>query len=211
MTDRMSKTALIASAGRELSASLASLLSKSAMKAAFASCTANAFFVLIALTIPHAANAEQITIVALGASNTQGYGVDIRQAFPTKLEALLKQKGYDVRVLNAGIPGDRTSDMLARLDDWVPKGTKLVLLQEGTNDARYGVSAEKREANVQEIMKRLSARGAKTVLVDRVVGGQAVPKQYLQPDNIHYKVEGHALIANKLLRPVMGALGAPSP
>lgn len=163
------------------------------------------------LTPPHTANAEQIIIVALGASNTQGYGVNIRQAFPTKLEALLKQKGYDVRVLNAGIPGDRTGDILARLDDWVPKGTKLVLLQEGTNDARYGVSTEKREAYVQEIMKRLSARGAKMILVDRVVGGQAAPKQYMQPDNIHYKVEGHALIANKLLRPVMGALGAPNP
>ncbi len=172
---------------------------------------AAATLTLLALTIPHPASAEQITIVALGASNTQGYGVDIRQAFPTKLEAMLRQKGYEVRVLNAGIPGDRTGDMLARLDDWVPKGTKLVLLQKGTNDARYGVSTEKREANVGEIVKRLAARGAKTVLVDSVVSGQAVPKQYMQPDNIHYKVEVHALIANKLLRPVMGALGAPNP
>ena len=165
---------------------------------------------LATLTISYAASAEQITIVALGASNTQGYGVDVRQAFPTRLETLLRQKGYDVRVLNAGVPGDRTGDMLSRLDDWVPKGTKLVLLQEGTNDARYGVSTEKREANVQEITTRLAARGAKILLVDRIVGGQAVPKQYMQADNVHYKVEGHALIANKLLRPVMGALGAPS-
>jgi acyl-CoA thioesterase-1 len=162
--------------------------------------------VLLAPAIP--ACAEQITIVALGASNTQGYGVDTRQAFPTQLETLLRQKGYDVRVLNAGIPGDRTSDMLARLDDWVPRGTKLVFLQAGTNDARTGVSAEKIKSSLRTIEQRLAARGTKTILVDPLIG-EGVPKKYRQADDIHYKAEGHALVASRLLQPAMDALGAP--
>lgn len=162
--------------------------------------------ILLASTLP--ARAEQITVVALGASNTQGYGVETRQAFPTQLETLLRQKGYDVRVLNAGIPGDRTGDMLAHLEDWVPRGTKLVLLQAGTNDAHTGVRAEEQASNLRSIERRLAARGTKTILVDPLIG-EGVRKKYRQADGIHYKAEGHALVAGRLLQPAMDALGAP--
>jgi len=156
------------------------------------------------------ASAAQIGIVALGASNTGGYGVGPEKAFPAKLEALLKAKGYDVQMKNAGVAGDTTAGMLSRLQSVVPDGTKLVILQPGSNDARLGVSTEKREANIQEIIKRLSARGVATVRVDKVVSGQAFPKQYLQSDGVHMTEQGHAMVANKLLQSVMGALGAPS-
>jgi acyl-CoA thioesterase-1 len=164
---------------------------------------------LFLIATSFAATAAQIGIVALGASNTGGYGVGPEKAFPAKLESLLKAKGYDVQMKNAGVYGDTTAGMLSRLQSFVPDGTKLVILQPGTNDARQGVSAEKREANIQEIIKRLSARGVTTVRVDKVVSGQAFPKQYLQSDGVHMTEQGHAMMANKLLQPVMGALGAP--
>ena len=50
-----------------------------------------------------AANAAHIDIVALGASNTAGKGVGSNNAFPALLEAMLRAKGYDVTVANAGI------------------------------------------------------------------------------------------------------------
>jgi len=156
------------------------------------------------------ASAAQIGIVALGASNTGGYGVGPEKAFPAKLEALLKAKGYDVQMKNAGVYGDTTAGMLGRLQSVVPDGTKLVILQPGGNDARQGVSADKREATIQEIIKRLSARGVTTIRMDKVVSGQAFPKQYLQSDGIHMTEQGHAMVANKLLQSVMGALGAPA-
>jgi acyl-CoA thioesterase I len=40
-------------------------------------------------------------VVALGASNTAGKGVAPQQAYPAQLEALLRSKGYDGRVVNA--------------------------------------------------------------------------------------------------------------
>ena len=42
------------------------------------------------------ARAERVTIVALGASNTVGRG---GTSYPAELEALLKAKGYDARVI----------------------------------------------------------------------------------------------------------------
>ena len=59
------------------------------------------------------ARAERVTIVALGASNTVGRS---GTSYPAELEALLKAKGYDVRVINAGVNGDTTAGMAARLN-----------------------------------------------------------------------------------------------
>jgi hypothetical protein len=62
------------------------------------------------------ASADAATIVALGASNTFGKGVARNQAYPAQLEAILRAKGANVRVVNAGINGDTTEGMLQRLD-----------------------------------------------------------------------------------------------
>ncbi len=63
-----------------------------------------------------AVSADAATIVAIGASNTYGKGVARNQAYPAQLEAILRAKGASVRVVNAGINGDTTESMLARLD-----------------------------------------------------------------------------------------------
>jgi acyl-CoA thioesterase I len=44
---------------------------------------------------------------------------------------LLRAKGYNVHVKNAGIPGDTTSHMLKRVDSAMPDGTKIVILDMG--------------------------------------------------------------------------------
>ena len=62
------------------------------------------------------ASAATAQIVAFGASNTAGYGVGSDQAWPARLEAMLRAKGYQVTVANAGISGDTTMGMLRRLD-----------------------------------------------------------------------------------------------
>src|ERR1700732_2294432 len=85
-----------------------------------------------------AGSAFAATVVALGASNTYGKGVARNQAFPAQLEAILRAKGLNVRVVNAGINGDTTESMLQRMDRAVPNGTSAVILQPGGNDGRKG-------------------------------------------------------------------------
>jgi acyl-CoA thioesterase-1 len=78
---------------------------------------------LIGLAVPRGggvAHAAEATIVALGASHTYGKGVARNETYPAQLEALLRAKGYAVRVINAGVNGDTTAGMLARLDRAVP-------------------------------------------------------------------------------------------
>jgi len=116
-----------------------------------------------------AATAEA-QIVALGASNTRGMGVTFEEAYPAQLEAMLRAKGYRGGVLNAGISGDTTTGMLARLDSAVPPDTRVVILQPGANDLRRrGGGPAAREANIQQIVSRLRARGIQVVMLDNDV------------------------------------------
>jgi acyl-CoA thioesterase-1 len=52
------------------------------------------------------------TIVAMGDSLTEGWGVEEELAYPARLEARLRSAGYDVRVINAGVSGETSSGAL---------------------------------------------------------------------------------------------------
>ncbi|MDQ4062081.1 MAG: GDSL-type esterase/lipase family protein, partial [Pseudomonadota bacterium] len=110
------------------------------------------------------AYAQSTRIVALGDSNTAGFGVAGQEAFPAQLQAMLRARGYDVLVSNAGISGDTTQGMLGRLDSVVPQGTRIVIVQGGYNDLRRGGSPAQIMANIDAILSRLRARQIRAVL-----------------------------------------------
>jgi acyl-CoA thioesterase-1 len=141
-----------------------------------------------------------LNIVAIGASNTWGWGVGGDHAYPARLEALLRAEGYDARVTNAGVPFATTGGMLERIDSVVPDGTHVVILQPGGNDRRFLRSAESRAANIAAMVKRLEERKIKPIVFD-----PAFAWQHYQWDFIHFNVEGHAWIAATLLPQVIAA------
>jgi acyl-CoA thioesterase-1 len=141
--------------------------------------------------------AQAATVVALGASNTFGKGVARAQAYPAQLEALLRSKGLNARVINAGINGDTTGAMLARLDRVAPKGTSVVILQPGGNDRRKSAPDK-----TSEIEARLTAMGIKVVLLPN---GMLRGKPH-QPDGQHLTPEGYHMLAEELVGQVAGAL-----
>ena len=68
-------------------------------------------------------------IVALGASNVEGYGVNPSEAWPAQLESMLRAKGSGAHITNAGVFGDTTGQVLARLSSAVPEGTKVCAVE----------------------------------------------------------------------------------
>ena len=156
-----------------------------------------------------AVQAAEVNIVALGASNTYGSGrgrtnggVPSSQAYPAQLQRLLAAKGLSARVTNAGIPGDTTGGMLARLNSAVPNGTSIVILQPGGNDARRGEGAA-RQGNIAEIRHRLAARHIKVIMLGNL--GQIAPKSARDPDGQHFNAQGHAAFAAWLAPQVIAA------
>jgi acyl-CoA thioesterase I len=138
--------------------------------------------------------AAQLNIVAIGASNTSGLGVGAAAAYPAQLQALLRKRGFDAKVINAGVSGDVTAGMLRRLDASVPKGTDIVILQPGANDLRFFGTKERRGANIAAMVNRLRARGIRVIVYDP----PTIPPDFYQWDGIHFNAAAHAKIAATL-------------
>jgi acyl-CoA thioesterase I len=102
--------------------------------------------------------AEPVKIVALGDSLTAGFGLAREAAFPARLEAALRAKGFAVEIANAGVSGDTPSGGLARLDWSVPEGTDAVILELGANDALRGLDPKVTRAALDAILRRLGER-----------------------------------------------------
>jgi acyl-CoA thioesterase I len=101
---------------------------------------------------------QPVKIVALGDSLTAGLGLPANAAFPARLQRALVQKGVAVEIVNAGVSGDTTADGLSRLDWSVPDDADGVILELGANDALRGIDPAQARANLDAILKRLTAR-----------------------------------------------------
>ncbi len=104
-------------------------------------------------------NGKTPIILALGDSLTAGYNLPPEESYTVQLEALLRAEGYSHSVRNAGISGDTTAQLLARLDwtigtDPVEHPT-LAIVEIGANDAFQGIDPSTTEANIRSILKKL--------------------------------------------------------
>jgi acyl-CoA thioesterase-1 len=112
-------------------------------------------------------------VVALGDSLTAGLGVAPDEAYPALLQARLRGEGFAYRVVNAGVSGDTSAGGLRRVD-WVLRARpELVIVALGANDGLRGLPVDALRANLEAIVGRLRAAGARVLLV-----GMRVPPNY---------------------------------
>jgi acyl-CoA thioesterase-1 len=121
---------------------------------------------LAALAAPTArAQASRPRLLVLGDSLTAGYGIPQAQAFPARLHAALSRAGIDAEVINAGVSGDTSAGGLARLD-WAigdrPPSHAIVAL--GANDGLRALPPAQMQANLDQILSKLRARGTRVLL-----------------------------------------------
>lgn len=116
------------------------------------------------LGLPPAHAAEPITLVALGDSLSAGYNLPQEAAFPVRLQAALRDKGYEVTVINAGVSGDTTAGGLSRLDWMLADDPDGVILELGANDGLRGLDPAKTKENLATIITRLKSEGVSVLL-----------------------------------------------
>lgn len=125
------------------------------------------FLILCILCLPLSSRAS--TLVCLGDSITAGYGLDEGEAYPTLL--LHELPGWVI--VNAGVSGDTTAGGLKRLN-WILKSKpEAVLVALGGNDGLRGLKSAETEKNLDAILVRIKAAGAKAFLA-----GMMVPTNY---------------------------------
>jgi acyl-CoA thioesterase I len=120
----------------------------------------------LAAAIP--AWAHPPVILDFGDSLTAGYGLPPEQAFPARLEAWLRSKRIEARVVNAGVSGDTTAGGLARIDWALADKPDLVILALGANDALRGIDPKTVHTNLDRMIQKVEAVGAKVLLLGMV-------------------------------------------
>lgn len=160
------------------------------------------------------AHARPIHIVAFGDSMTSGWLVAHDKAYPAQLQTMLRKKGYDVVVKNAGVPGDTAAQALGRLDAAIDPGTDIAIVEFGINDRRAGASLSKVRGRLARIVRELKKRGISVLVIG--TGGLDIadvarandalyvewklpPGKYRARDGAHFNAEGYAILVSRML------------
>jgi acyl-CoA thioesterase-1 len=123
------------------------------------------FALCLSFSLGATAQAAPIKIMAFGDSLFAGYGLSSdADNIPSRLEEALKADGHDVKLINAAVSGDTTTDGLARLDWSLADKPDLVLLELGANDALRGQDPDKARDNLDRILARLKAANIPVLL-----------------------------------------------
>lgn len=99
-------------------------------------------------------------IVAFGDSLVAGYGATSGKDFISLLSARIGEP-----IINMGVPGDTTTDGLARIDDVIAREPRAVILLLGGNDFLRKVPRNQAFANLKAIIQKLQASGARVLLL----------------------------------------------
>jgi acyl-CoA thioesterase-1 len=111
------------------------------------------------------AAAAPVRVLMLGDSLTAGFGLPITESLPAQLQAVLKDQGLDVVILNGGVSGDTTAGGLSRLDWALADSPDYALVALGANDALRGLSPDKAYENLDTIIAKLKAKGVKVMVL----------------------------------------------
>jgi lysophospholipase L1-like esterase len=101
------------------------------------------------------------TVLAIGDSLTRGHGA-VGEGYAEQLQQRL---GDAISVVQAGIDGERSEGLLARIDDALAEHRPaLVLITSGGNDVLRRVPAERTRAQLRTVAQRIRAAGAVPVI-----------------------------------------------
>ncbi|CAN5579053.1 arylesterase [soil metagenome] len=114
------------------------------------------------------------TILAIGNSLTDGYGLSRSQAYPALLAEKLRKAGYKYAVINAGVSGDTTAGGLRRILKYSPRKIDILIVELGINDAFRSVPVEQMRSNLQGIIDRVRERNPD---VEIIIAGMQLPLQ----------------------------------
>jgi lysophospholipase L1-like esterase len=142
--------------------------------------------------------AAEPTLVCLGDSVTYGIrknDVSREQTFVALLERDLQAESPGLHIINAGVPGNTTADMLLRLHkDVTPYRPQLTIVMAGLNDSAWvdagptartapRIPLETYRQNLVELVRRIRGAGSRVLLVTP----NPLHKKYIYSDFGYYK------------------------
>ena len=128
------------------------------------------------LILTGAAFSAPVTVVALGDSLTQGFGLPTQDGLVPQLQAWLTAQGRDVTMINAGVSGDTTAGGLSRVDWSLTPDVDAVIVELGGNDFLRGIDPAVSRANLDKILAAATARQLPVLLIGIRASGNYGPE-----------------------------------
>ncbi|AWW75341.1 arylesterase [Erythrobacter sp. KY5] len=119
---------------------------------------------------------EEVRILAFGDSLFAGYNLAEPEGYPERLEAALRGRGINARVIDAGVSGDTSAagrDRLQFVLDGQGEKPDLFILELGGNDLLRGLSPDETRANFDAMLTTLREREIPVLLM-----GMRAPPNY---------------------------------
>ncbi len=114
------------------------------------------------------------TLLVLGDSLSAAWGIEREAGWVALLDARLRRAHPGWTVVNAAVSGDTTRTALGRLPALLARyRPRLVIVQLGGNDGLRGIPLAEMEANLERIVRRCRAAGARVLLA-----GVRLPPSY---------------------------------
>lgn len=127
---------------------------------------------IIALAFVFQLTSAPKTILFFGDSITAGYGLSMEEAYPSHVEKALKDKGLEVKVVNAGLSGETSAGGLSRIDWVLRQQVDVFVLELGANDGLRGLPLSQTRSNLQSIIDKVKVKNPNVKIV---LAGMMVP------------------------------------
>lgn len=102
--------------------------------------------------------AKKKTIVFFGNSITAGYGLDLSEAFPARIQERLDSMNMPYKVVNAGVSGETSSGGRSRIDWILKQEVDIFVLELGGNDGLRGIPITETKKNLQTIIDKVKGK-----------------------------------------------------
>lgn len=114
------------------------------------------------------------SILVFGDSISAAYGMEVQQGWVALLQKKLNEQPQQHTINNESISGETTAGGLARIDQALKRHKpSIVLLELGANDGLRGLSPQAMKKNLQDMVQRSQAAGARVLLL-----GIKIPPNY---------------------------------
>jgi acyl-CoA thioesterase I len=122
------------------------------------------FFFLFFASSQLTANPKEKTLVILGDSLTEGYGVAQSAAFPALIQEKMKAEKLNWKVISSGSSGSTSASGPQRIKWIIKSKPDVILLLLGSNDGLRGLKTEQTEKNLTETIRLAQAEKIQVLL-----------------------------------------------
>jgi acyl-CoA thioesterase-1 len=112
-----------------------------------------------------------VTVLALGDSLTQGYGLPQEAGLVPQLRRWLAARGIAAEIVNGGVSGDTTAGGAARAGWSLTPEVDAMMVALGGNDLLRGIDPAESRANLDAILAEAAARDVEVLLVGMTAPG----------------------------------------